>query len=66
MCMLDALHTHRAAGRGAGSRREGALPGVTGDWGFAFSTKGNHSLRSACIIAAGKGGMPGALPSLHS
>lgn len=44
---------------------EGALPGLLGTGALPSLPRGNHGIRSACIIAVGKGGMPGALPSLQ-
>lgn len=45
---------------------EGALMRVLGTGALPALPRGNHGIRSACIIAVGKGGMPGALPSLQS
>lgn len=44
---------------------EGALPRVLGTGALPSLPRGNHSIRSAYILAVGKGGMPGALPSLQ-
>lgn len=42
ICMLDALHTHRGRDWGGGTAR------ATGDWGFAFSAKG-ESWHKICL-----------------